>query len=254
MASGSARPDLLKGLDILFWFGVVGDLADGQLVQRFLTARDGADQAAFTALVERHGPMVLAVCREVLGDSHDAQDAFQATFLVLARKAGSVRKVDSLTLGWPSGPRRQSNSLRGRARTRWARAAEWAIEAATGDRRTPTSAMAMNPEHSRPDDKRIVFFSRRADHRRGGSADRVPRGRLVAASRGGAIERAIRARSVTSSTAILIPGLTPCPCVINARYEGPGGFESSAAIPCERSTWGGRSQLGPGPGVGSLAS
>jgi RNA polymerase sigma factor (sigma-70 family) len=82
-----------KHLGILFTAGAVGDLTDGELLERFVARRD---EGAFEALVERHGPMVLRVCRGVLADRHDAQDAFQATFLVLVRRAGSVRKRDSV--------------------------------------------------------------------------------------------------------------------------------------------------------------
>src|ERR1700678_751883 len=66
---------------------------DSTLLDRF--TRDG-DERAFTDLVERHGPMVLRVCQRVLADRHAAEDAFQATFLILARQARSIRCPGSL--------------------------------------------------------------------------------------------------------------------------------------------------------------
>jgi RNA polymerase sigma factor (sigma-70 family) len=67
--------------------------ADRQLLERFVVRRE---EAAFAALVRRHGPMVLSVCRRVLHSLPDAEDTFQATFVVLARKAGSIRKREAL--------------------------------------------------------------------------------------------------------------------------------------------------------------
>jgi RNA polymerase sigma-70 factor (ECF subfamily) len=69
------------------------DQSDRQLLEQFARRRD---EAAFEALVQRHGSLVLGVCRRVLHDTHDAEDAFQATFLVLVRKAGSIAKPELL--------------------------------------------------------------------------------------------------------------------------------------------------------------
>ena len=72
------------------------DLTDTELLGRFVTDRE---DAAFSVLVQRHGPMVLAVCRRVMGDAHLAEDAFQATFMVLAQRAKSIKKKGFLA-GW----------------------------------------------------------------------------------------------------------------------------------------------------------
>ena len=72
---------------------LVAAAPDDELVERFAVHRE---EAAFTALVRRHGPLVLAVCRRVLIDPHAADDCFQETFLVLARKAGSLKRPGAL--------------------------------------------------------------------------------------------------------------------------------------------------------------
>ena len=89
-------PSLLRHLRHVVVHHCDGGLSDADLLQRFVAARD---PAAFEVLVWRHGPMVLGVCRRVLGHYHDAEDALQATFLALARQAGSIGKRASLA-GW----------------------------------------------------------------------------------------------------------------------------------------------------------
>jgi RNA polymerase sigma factor (sigma-70 family) len=101
MASARSS-DLLRHVRTLFGAGVVAGLSDAQLLERFTTQSTTAANAAltaeeaFAALVARHGPMVLGVCRRALHDQGEVEDAFQATFLVLVRRAGSVRAGDSL--------------------------------------------------------------------------------------------------------------------------------------------------------------
>ncbi len=80
----------------LFEAGSAVGLSDRQLVDRFHSSRDAGGEAAFAALVMRHGPMVLRLCRQLVDDEHLAEDAFQATFLVLARKSRSIRDCDRL--------------------------------------------------------------------------------------------------------------------------------------------------------------
>jgi cobalt-zinc-cadmium efflux system outer membrane protein len=94
MASGSSGG--LGRLEALFACGSLGGKTDAELLQLFASGE--ASEAAFEALVVRHGPDVLRACRRILSDPNDAEDAFQATFLVLARRAasGSIGRSDSL--------------------------------------------------------------------------------------------------------------------------------------------------------------
>jgi RNA polymerase sigma factor (sigma-70 family) len=100
MESARSSPDLGSQLTTLYTLGAAGSLTDGQLLERFLARMDpAASDAAFTALVDRHGAMVLSVCRQLLSDPHDAEDAFQATFLILVSKADSIRHREAVG-GW----------------------------------------------------------------------------------------------------------------------------------------------------------
>jgi RNA polymerase sigma factor (sigma-70 family) len=83
-------------LSTLFDVGVVGDLTDGQLLERFATGPSHVAERAFEALVDRHGAMVLRVCRARLRDWDETQDAFQAVFLILIKKARSLWVKDSI--------------------------------------------------------------------------------------------------------------------------------------------------------------
>jgi RNA polymerase sigma factor (sigma-70 family) len=104
MASRDPRGGMLQDVRTLFDAGTTVGLTDAELLGRFAdhAARDAAAGPAFAALLDRHGPMVLRVCRSILKDEHDAQDAFQTTFLVLVRRADAVRRRES-TGSWLHG-------------------------------------------------------------------------------------------------------------------------------------------------------
>jgi RNA polymerase sigma factor (sigma-70 family) len=131
-------------LSALFRSGTLAGLSDGELLERFASRRGEDDETAelaFATLVARHGAMVLRVCHAVLGDRHEAEDAFQATFLVLAMRAGSIRRVASVG-SWLHGvtlrvaARARSRSIRRQLHER--RRAEMAINETPIDTHAPT--------------------------------------------------------------------------------------------------------------------
>ena len=85
-----------RSLVALFDSGSLGTQSDRELLECFQSDSGPIGQEAFRILVERHGPMVLGLCRSLVRDQHEAEDAFQATFLVLVRKAASIERRDTL--------------------------------------------------------------------------------------------------------------------------------------------------------------
>jgi RNA polymerase sigma factor (sigma-70 family) len=121
---------LRRDLQAIFNAGTLAGLSDGQLLQRFTTRRDDRErdaeaEAVFALLIERHGPMVLRVCRGILGDRHEAEDALQATFLVLLRQAGSIRKCESVGPWLHGVARRVASCARSAAARRRAHERRW---------------------------------------------------------------------------------------------------------------------------------
>ncbi len=134
---GTATNDLVR----LLTSGTLVGLSDGELLARFVRRRD---EAAFSALVDRLGPMVLGTCRRRLSDPHDVEDAFQATFLILARRAHTLRDGDCLG-AW----------LHGVARKVAARARSRSIRLRSREQPNP-NALAIAPD-TRPDDARDLL-------------------------------------------------------------------------------------------------
>ena len=134
MATGSFD-QALKQVHRLFHVGAVGGLSDSQLLDQFILRRDETSEAAFEELVIRHGPMVFRVCRGVLSDSNDADDAFQAVFLVLASRAASIRRTASVA-SWLYGVAQRVATRARRSAARQRKLARDVMERA-GDRAFP---------------------------------------------------------------------------------------------------------------------
>ena len=142
--SRTRSSDILRQVRTLFGVGVVAGLSDAELLERFTVQKASAEdarlaaEAAFAVLVARHGPMVLGVCRRALADPGDVEDAFQATFLVLVRRARSVRVGDSLGRWLYGVARRVAAKARARSGRARGRSASLEVEPAapevSGDR------------------------------------------------------------------------------------------------------------------------
>lgn len=121
------------------WVTRVEALSDEELLAQFLDAEDVDSQEAFRLLVTRHGPRVLGICRQILNREHDAEDAFQATFLALARNGGSIRDRCALA-GWL-----HEVAYRTALKTRARRSRRQTVE---------RQSMVSNPPRDEPDDQR----------------------------------------------------------------------------------------------------
>jgi RNA polymerase sigma factor (sigma-70 family) len=113
--TGAKSREVLRNLSTLFHCGTAGSQSDEDLLEQFVCSDKDAAEAAFAVLVARHGAMVLGVCRRILGNRHAAEDAFQATFFVLARKALGIARREQLGCWLHGVARRAALDARARA-------------------------------------------------------------------------------------------------------------------------------------------
>jgi RNA polymerase sigma factor (sigma-70 family) len=138
MANVTAQP-FTDHMHALFGVGTCAGLTDGQLLERFLAGRDEGGELAFEALIAHHGPMVMRVCRNALNDPQDVHDAFQAVFVVLARRANAIRHRESVA-SWLYGvavrvsARARAAAIRRQIHDRRVNAAAQSIATADADR------------------------------------------------------------------------------------------------------------------------
>jgi len=208
-----------RQVGVLFNAGTMVPLTDGTLIERFATRRD---EAAFAAIVERHGPMVLRVCRAAVRDEHEAYDAFQAAFLVLVRKARSLWVGDSIGpwlhgVAWRIASRARAAAARRRRHEQ--RAAEMAPRTLIENREARDVELPLHEEiHRLPDRFRAVVIlcdleglgTDEAAHRLGtpvGTArSRLARGRerlrarLIRRGFGPAVVATVTAQTASSAT------------------------------------------------------
>jgi RNA polymerase sigma factor (sigma-70 family) len=146
MMSRTARPSgkAFTPLSTLFDAGSLGQLSDDQLLERFVNKQD---ELAFEVIVKRHGPMILGMCLKATGDPHEAEDLFQATFIILARKARSIGQRDRLGI-WLHGVARYA------AKQHWRSAARRVVASNTSEHGSDLHVLAAD---SSPDD----YVSRR---------------------------------------------------------------------------------------------
>jgi RNA polymerase sigma factor (sigma-70 family) len=219
-------------------------LTDGQLLDAFLRR---CDEAAFEVLVRRHGPMVLGVCRRVLGNDADAEDAFQATFLVLVKKAGSIvprGRVGNWLYGVAHNTALKAKAMRSRRRLK---------EREAGSRPRPeTSATEWQHLHAALDDelgrlpekyraaivlcdlegRPIKKAARQLGWPQGTLASRLSRGRVLLARRlarhGAAVSGGVLAAVLSREAAAAVPAPLLSTTVKAAAHVAAGGAAAAA--------------------------